>query len=78
MGTEFQISAPCALKYNHEDGSGNEGKAKTQAHDETEPGEAENNSAGRHSFTVDFSHPLSPVQAFATSISSLQSKILSA
>lgn len=30
---------------------------------------------GRHSFTMDFSYPLSPVQAFAISISSLQSKI---
>jgi hypothetical protein len=30
---------------------------------------------GRHSFTMDFSYPLSPVQAFAVSISSLQSKI---
>ena len=30
---------------------------------------------GRHSFTMDFSAPLSPVQAFAISISSLQSKI---
>ena len=30
---------------------------------------------GRHSFTMDFSYPLSPIQAFAISISSLQSKI---
>lgn len=30
---------------------------------------------GRHSFNMDFSYPLSPVQAFAISISSLQSKI---
>lgn len=30
---------------------------------------------GRHSFTMDFSYPLSPLQAFAVSISSLQSKI---
>lgn len=30
---------------------------------------------GRHNFTMDFSHPLSPVQAFAIAISSLQSKI---
>ena len=31
--------------------------------------------AGRHSFTMDFQHPLTPVQAFAIAISSLQSKI---
>merc|ERR1712165_666679 len=30
---------------------------------------------GRHNFTMDFSYPLSPVQAFAIAISSLQSKI---
>jgi hypothetical protein len=30
---------------------------------------------GRHNFTVDFQHPLSPAQAFAIAISSLQSKI---
>ena len=30
---------------------------------------------GRHSFTMDFSYPLSPMQAFAIAISSLQSKI---
>jgi len=30
---------------------------------------------GRHSFTMDFSYPLSPLQAFAISVSSLQSKI---
>lgn len=30
---------------------------------------------GRHSFNMDFSYPLSPVQAFAISISSLQSKL---
>jgi len=30
---------------------------------------------GRHSFTVDFEWPLSPVQAFGIAISSLQSKI---
>ena len=30
---------------------------------------------GRHSFTVDFQHPLTPMQAFAIAISSLQSKI---
>lgn len=30
---------------------------------------------GRHSFNMDFCYPLSPVQAFAISISSLQSKI---
>eukprot|EP00560_Eucampia_antarctica_P008557 CAMPEP_0197824716 /NCGR_PEP_ID=MMETSP1437-20131217/1934_1 /TAXON_ID=49252 ORGANISM="Eucampia antarctica, Strain CCMP1452" /NCGR_SAMPLE_ID=MMETSP1437 /ASSEMBLY_ACC=CAM_ASM_001096 /LENGTH=916 /DNA_ID=CAMNT_0043424457 /DNA_START=54 /DNA_END=2804 /DNA_ORIENTATION=+ len=30
---------------------------------------------GRHSFTMDFQYPLSPVQAFAIAISSLQSKI---
>lgn len=30
---------------------------------------------GRHSFTMDFQHPLSAVQAFAIAISSLQSKI---
>lgn len=30
---------------------------------------------GRHSFTMDFQHPLSAVQAFAISISSLQSRI---
>ena len=30
---------------------------------------------GRHSFTMDFQHPLSPVQAFSIAISSLQSKI---
>jgi len=30
---------------------------------------------GRHSFTMDLSYPLSPVQAFAVAISSLQSKI---
>jgi len=30
---------------------------------------------GRHSFTMDYSHPLSAVQAFAIAISSLQSKI---
>jgi hypothetical protein len=31
--------------------------------------------AGRHSFTMDFQHPLTAVQAFAIAISSLQSKI---
>jgi hypothetical protein len=30
---------------------------------------------GRHSFTMDFQHPLSPVQAFSIAISSLQSKL---
>ena len=30
---------------------------------------------GRHSFTMDFQHPLTAVQAFAIAISSLQSKI---
>ena len=30
---------------------------------------------GRHNFTMDFSYPLSPLQAFAISVSSLQSKI---
>lgn len=30
---------------------------------------------GRHNFTVDFQHPLTPAQAFAIAISSLQSKI---
>jgi hypothetical protein len=30
---------------------------------------------GRHSFTMDFQYPLSPMQAFAIAISSLQSKI---
>lgn len=30
---------------------------------------------GRHAFTMDFEHPLSPMQAFAIAISSLQSKI---
>ena len=30
---------------------------------------------GRHSFTMDFSYPLSPLQAFAIAVSSLQSKI---
>jgi len=30
---------------------------------------------GRHSFTMDFQHPLTPMQAFAIAISSLQSKI---
>ena len=30
---------------------------------------------GRHSFTMDFQHPLTPVQAFSVAISSLQSKI---
>lgn len=30
---------------------------------------------GRHSFTMDFQHPLSAVQAFSIAISSLQSKI---
>ena len=30
---------------------------------------------GRHSFTMDFQHPLSAVQAFSMAISSLQSKI---
>ena len=30
---------------------------------------------GRHSFTMDFQHPLTPVQAFSIAISSLQSKI---
>ena len=30
---------------------------------------------GRHSFTMDFQFPLSPVQAFAIAISSLQSRI---
>ena len=30
---------------------------------------------GRHAFTMDFQHPLSPMQAFAIAISSLQSKI---
>ncbi|KAL7551937.1 hypothetical protein ACHAWF_015146 [Thalassiosira exigua] len=30
---------------------------------------------GRHAFTMDFGHPLTPVQAFAIAISSLQSKI---
>merc|ERR1712154_427387 len=30
---------------------------------------------GRHAFTVDFQHPLTPMQAFAIAISSLQSKI---
>lgn len=30
---------------------------------------------GRHSFTMDFQYPLSPIQAFAIAISSLQSKI---
>jgi len=31
--------------------------------------------AGRHSFTMDFQHPLTAMQAFAIAISSLQSKI---
>ena len=31
--------------------------------------------SGRHSFTMDFQYPLSPVQAFAIAISSLQSKL---
>jgi hypothetical protein len=31
--------------------------------------------AGRHSFTMDFQYPLTPLQAFAIAISSLQSKI---
>jgi len=30
---------------------------------------------GRHNFTMDFQHPLTPIQAFAIAISSLQSKI---
>jgi len=30
---------------------------------------------GRHAFTMDFQHPLTPMQAFAIAISSLQSKI---
>jgi len=30
---------------------------------------------GRHAFTLDYAHPLTPVQAFAIAISSLQSKI---
>lgn len=30
---------------------------------------------GRHSFTMDFQYPLTPMQAFAIAISSLQSKI---
>jgi hypothetical protein len=30
---------------------------------------------GRHSFTMDFQHPLTAVQAFSIAISSLQSKI---
>jgi tubby-related protein 1 len=30
---------------------------------------------GRHSFTMDFQHPLTAVQAFAIAISSLQSRI---
>lgn len=30
---------------------------------------------GRHNFTMDFQHPLTPMQAFAIAISSLQSKI---
>ncbi|KAL7466223.1 hypothetical protein ACHAXS_006510 [Conticribra weissflogii] len=30
---------------------------------------------GRHSFTMDFQYPMTPVQAFAIAISSLQSKI---
>ncbi|KAL7433101.1 hypothetical protein ACHAXM_004127 [Skeletonema potamos] len=30
---------------------------------------------GRHNFTMDFQHPLTPAQAFAIAISSLQSKI---
>ena len=30
---------------------------------------------GRHSFTIDYSYPLTPLQAFAIAISSLQSKI---
>jgi len=30
---------------------------------------------GRHSFTMDFQHPLTPMQAFSIAISSLQSKI---
>lgn len=30
---------------------------------------------GRHHFTMDFQHPLTPAQAFAIAISSLQSKI---
>jgi hypothetical protein len=30
---------------------------------------------GRHAFTMDFQYPLTPTQAFAIAISSLQSKI---